>query len=451
MTDQLLHEKGFLKHLAALAVPLTLQNLLYVSVNAVNSLMFGRFGETEMSGFSQAAQVFYIFTILTYGFAGTCKILVAQYWGKQDRDSIRRIVAYSLKLGMVFGVVFGVIFLFIPGVPMRIFSADPEVVELGCKYLRVTFLTALLYAFSNTLYNAFSGVERTSVYLYGNVTCYSINLLVNYLLIFGVFGLPKLGIVGAGIGALAGRVAEALLLGVLFFRSKEFQFKPEHFSLGVKGLFRKDYFQVFKPIMAHEVIYSVGISMGQIIMGQISTIAVSAYNICYVLASIMNAVNTGFAGACQTVCGKIMGSGELDKAKKAARSMLLYTGVLGFALAVLMVLGGDFFISLYNISSETLTYARQLLPIMSLFVFFSGFEFVALVNIPRSGGDAATGFYTDCVTMWMIAIPLAWLAALVWQLSPVAVIALLKLDMPLKATVGVLCVLRMRWVKNLTR
>lgn len=451
MKDKFLREKGFLGYTSSLAIPLMLQSLLYVGVNAINNIMFGRFGEVVMSGFSQAAQVFHVFTILTYGFAGTCKVLVAQYWGKQDRDTIRSIVAYSMKMATLFGLVFSLMFLFVPQVPMRIFSADPEVITYGCQYLRTISITTILYALSNIMYNSFSGVERTSVYLWGNITCYSINLVVNYVLIFGAFGLPQMGIVGAGIGALVGRIAEFILLATLFFRSPEFQFKMSHFKLTVKGMLRRDYYGVFKPIMAHEVIYSIGISMGQIIMGQISTIAVSAYNICYVLSSIMNAANSGLAGACQTICGKIMGSGELDRAKKAARTMLVYSVVLGGILAALMLLTGNLFISLYNVSAETVGYAKALMPVMAMFVFFSGLEYVALVNIPRAGGDAATGFWTDVVTMWMIAIPLAWLAAMKWGLSPVMVILLLKIDMPLKASVGVIAVLRMKWVKNLTR
>ena len=178
--EYFLHEKGFVKYLTGLSLPILFQNLLYVATSAINNLMFGYFGEVEMSGYSQAVQVFFIFTVLTYGFAATCKIMVSQFWGRNNKESIRTIMGYTLRMAACFSAVFTLLFLLVPTVPMKLFSSDPAVVELGCKYLRVVSLTAILYGMSNCLYNGFGGVERTDMYLYGNVLCYGLNLAINY-------------------------------------------------------------------------------------------------------------------------------------------------------------------------------------------------------------------------------------------------------------------------------
>ncbi len=403
-----------------------------------------------MSGYSQAAQVFFIFTVLTYGFAATCKIMVSQFWGRNNKENIRTIMGYTLRMAACFSAVFTLLFLLVPTVPMKLFSSDPAVVELGCKYLRVVSLTAILYGMSNCLYNGFGGVERTDMYLYGNVLCYGLNLAFNYVLIFGKLGFPRLGIIGAGIGSLVGRIAEFLYLFITFLRSPEFEFRLSDLTRTIRGTLKRDYYHAFKGMMGHEIIYSVGISMGQIIMGHISTIAVAAYNICYVLFSLVATLSTAFSTACQTAIGKIMGSGELDRARRASRTMLLLTLWVGVISAILMVVFGDLFISLYNVSADTVAYAKGIMPIMAVTAFFTAFEYTALVNIPRAGGDGFTGFIADCITMWCIAIPLAWFAAFKWGLSPVYVIALIKCDMPLKSAIGVIAVLRGKWIKDLT-
>ncbi len=443
---------NLLRWTLSLMLPIMMQQLLLVVVNTVDSLMMGTLGEVAMTTVSQSAQIFYIYTVMSNGIAGTCVILVAQYWGKRDGESIKTIVAFSLKMVLLIGGAALILLQAFPGAVFRIFSSDPEVIALGVKYIRITSFMCPLYGITNVLYSTFKGVERTKLVLWGNVVCYSLTMMFNYCLVFGKFGLPKLGYLGAAVGALAARVIEAVFVLVCFLKMRDVGFKPVDLKRS-NAMLNRDFFRVMAPIIGHEITWSIGISMSQITMGQLSTEATAAFNIAYVFNALISAPVYGLGGASMTICGKLIGEQDIEGTKRVSRKLLLvYSTVLGAVGCVVMLFGKNLFVSLYpNISATTAEYARLLIPIMAVVSLFQAWEVVGMVSILRAGGDGKTGFLTDVVVMWMIAIPLGLLAAYQWNLSPVLVILLFKIDMPLKAIVGIVRVLRMKWIHNLTR
>ncbi|MEG1017000.1 MAG: MATE family efflux transporter, partial [Oscillospiraceae bacterium] len=318
----------------------------------------------------------------------------------------------------------------------------------GRQYLSIASYSYILYGVTNVLYGVFKGTEKVKYVFWGNAVCYTLNIALNYVFIFGKFGVPALGVRGAALGTLIARCVEFIFVICMF--SKKIDFK-------LRDIFRKntllllDFLRVMRPIMGHELIWGIGTSMSQVVMGQISPMATTAYNITYMLYQLFASIFSGLGGAAQTIIGKTIGSGDTERVKKSARTLLIYATILGvFSMCSVLLLKTPF-ISLYNVSAETAQYAEKIMPIMAVALFFMAWEVVGLVNILRGGGDGKTGFFTDVVVMWMIAIPLGLLAAFRWNLSPVLIILFIKIDMPLKATVGLVRVLKMKWIKNLTR
>ncbi|MEA4912768.1 MAG: MATE family efflux transporter [Oscillospiraceae bacterium] len=446
----LCRDRAFYRRARTLAFPLAVQQLLLVGVNALNTLMMGRFGETEMAAVSQASQLYYIFTIIAYGMVSPVGVLVAQYWGKKDAETTRTLFGISFRIGVIFGAACTLLVVCFPSAVMRIMTSDPAVRAIGTKYLLIIAASMIPFCISDEIYSFVRAIGRVRLVFWGNLICYSINIGLNYLLIFGKAGLPALGALGPAVGTLVARIAEMVFLLVcLFARSDELPLKPEILRRFDRALYR-DYVRVMKPILGHELIWSFGTSASQIVMGQISTGAVAAYNIVYTLNQLMCAVLTGYSGAAQILIGNTIGAGDIPRAKREARSLLLVATGIGIAGMALVLLLGTPFIRLFSITDETRAYAQRLIPIMAAVTFFNAWEIIGLVGILRAGGDAKTGFWTDVVTMWMIAIPLGLLAAFRWQLSPVLVILLIKCDMPMKSIVGAVRVLRMHWINDLT-
>ena len=445
-----LRDSEFRKWIWRLMVPLALQQLLLTGVNIVNSLMFGRFGELEIAASTQATNIVSIFITACYAFSGTGRILASQYWGKRDPRSIRTVIGISLRYTLIETSLFAFLFLTVPKTIMGFFSSDPEVVALGAVYLRIVAVGLYFYSISNLIYQTESALEKPQYTLVGSLISYPCNILVNYILIFGKLGFRPMGLAGAAIGYLTGRAIDFIFTVSIFARDKRIGFRPRDIFERNK-LLSKDYFNVLKPIFAHEVTWGVANSMGAIITGQLSTIAVTAYNICYMYDTLVVALVHGMGGAAGAIIGKILGSDDIDGAKRASRTLLTYAGLLGGILAVFLLLTGRVFIGFYNISSETVALARTLMYIFSVNVFCQAFEIVGLIGILRAGGSGHVGFWTDIAFMWGVAIPLGWLSAFMWKLSPILVVILNRVDMPIKATVGIITILRMKWLKNLTR
>ena len=440
-----IQDLDFAKRVFRLALPGIIQALLNVSVNALNNLLAGHYyGEIEISALSQTASVFAIYEVITYGFASSCGILVAQYWGKKDRDKIEKIISIAIKLEVLLGLVFtAVMFLFSHSV-MSIMTKDISVLQLGANYLKISSPVFLLYGVCNALYSSFSSLEMVNYVFWGNSICSLSNLALSYILI------PKYGVIGAAVSALISRFVSFIFALIVLFKNKKISYEA-NYLLSKDQLLTNDFLRVSYPVMGHELIWSVGNNMPQILMGRISTIATSAYSIAISLCQLLSIVQSGLGNAALTVVGQNIGTGEKERAKKSANTFVLYTLIASIVSTLLLIIVHPLYLSFYDVSPAVIENAKMMMKVLMIQTFFTGFDSVILVAVLRAGGMGKVGFYTDIVVMWMIAIPLGWLAVLKWDLIPPVVALLVKLDMPLKSLVGLYVVLKTNWIHNLTR
>lgn len=440
-----LRDSDFAKWVFRLAVPSTIQALLNVSVNALNNLLAGHyFGEVEISSISQTASVFAIYEVITYGFASSCGILVAQYWGKRDKSKIENIISIAIKLEILLGLAFSAVMFLFPSQIMSVMTKDSEVIRLGAEYLRISAPVYFLYGICNALYSSFSSLEMVTYVFWGNSLCSLSNLALSYIFI------PKYGVIGAAIAALISRIVSFLFALYILFRNSKIDYSPSDILSKDRELL-VDFLRVAYPVMGHELIWSVGNNMPQILMGRISTVATSSYSIAINFCQLLTIFQSGLGSAALTVVGQNIGNGELNKAKKSANTFVLYTLFASIASTLALCLFHPLYLKFYDVSPEVLANAKMMMRVLMIQTFFSGFDSVVLVNTLRAGGMGKVGFYTDIVVMWLIAIPLGWLAVLKWHLIPPVVALLVKLDMPLKSVVGLYVVLKTNWIRNLTR
>ena len=440
-----LHDTDFAKWVLRLTIPGTIQALLNVSVNALNNLLAGHyFGEIEIASVSQTASVFAIYEVITYGFASSCGILVAQYWGKRDKQKIENIISIAIKLEVLLGLIFSAVMFFFPSQIMSLMTKDAEVLALGAEYLRTSSPVYFLYGICNALYSSFSSLEMVSYVFWGNSVCSLSNLALSYFLI------PRYGVIGAAVAALISRIISFCFAVYVLLRNSKIDYEPSSLFSNEHDLLN-DFLRVAYPVMGHELIWSVGNNMPQIIMGRISTVATSSYSIAISFCQLLTIIQSGLGSAALTVVGQNIGNGDLQKAKKSANTFVLYTLFASIASTLALWLFHPLYLSFYDVSPAVLENAELMMRVLMIQTFFSGFDSVVLVNTLRAGGMGKVGFYTDIVVMWMIAIPLGWLGALKWNLAPHIVALLVKLDMPLKSLVGLYVVLKTDWIRNLTR
>ena len=216
-----MNRKDFYQKVIALVVPMALQNLINVGVSATDVVMLARIGEEVLSGCSLGGQVFFIFNLFLFGTASGVSVLTAQYWGKRDTDSIEKLLGIVMRLAVTVGLIFMLGSFFFPAQLMRIFTDEPEIIAEGVKYLQIVAFTYPMVALSMTYLNLIRSIEKVMISTVIYALSLVLNFAVNAVLIFGLFGAPRLGIVGAAIGTLCARALElVIMLWYAYFRNR---------------------------------------------------------------------------------------------------------------------------------------------------------------------------------------------------------------------------------------
>ena len=443
------NDKNFYYQLLRLTIPLFLQQLLRVSVDTLNSIMLGSIDQIQMSAMSQANQIFFIYYAVCSGLSIGCCVLVSQYWGKKDVDSISTIIAHGLRTAFVFGLVVSILVIVFSNNIMHLYSSDLMIVECGAKYLRKIALMFVACGLSVMIFGASRGVEQVRIVLFTNIISYSVNIILDYILIFGKLGFKPMGIDGVAVGTIVARYIELFICALFFFNHVEIPFSIGDLKKYDNKL-RKALFDVSFPIVAHEVVWSLGTSSGAMITGQLGKSAVAGYNVTSVLYDLFATIGNGFIPACGVVLGMSLGKGEIEKAKRQANSILLIAFIMGISIGIISYSVKNDFLKLYSLDNKAINYFRQFSNVLCFIWPFSCIEMVTMVAILRAGGDGKFGFYTDIVVMWLICIPLAWLCAFKFNVPAWIIVGIIKGIIVLEALAGFFRVFTYKWVRNLT-
>lgn len=443
------NDKNFYKHLLRLTIPLFFQQLLRISVDTVNSIMLGSIDQIQMSALSQANQIFFVYYAICNGIASGASVLLAQHWGKKDYNSISTIIAISIRIVTLFGLIVSILVGLFPQLFMRIYSSDPQIILIGSSHLRRVALMYTVCGISTLLLGASRALEQVRIILFTNIVSYGVNIFIDYILIFGKLGFSPMGIKGVAIGTIIARFVEFIICVTFFLRQPEIPFVLKDLKLKDDEL-RNKLIKVSTPIVAHEIVWSLGTSSGAMITGQLGKSAVAGYNVTQVLYELFASLGNGYLSAAAVVLGMSLGKGETLEAKKQANSIMAIAISIGLTLSMLTLLVKNPFLKLYALDIEALNYARQFISIIAFIWPFSLMEMVTMVSILRSGGDGKVGFYTDIVVMWLICIPLASYFAFKINAQPMVIVAIIKGIIVLEAIVGTYRVFQYKWVKDLT-
>ena len=208
----MLRDTGFLKKTVMIALPVAMQGMLNTVVNLVDNLMIGSLGATAIASVGLANKVFFVFTLLVFGVNSGSGILAAQYWGNKDVKNIRRVLGVALSLALTAAVIFMVPACLKPELMMRIFTTSQASIHMGAAYLAVAAFSYPCTALTNTYVAMLRAVNRVKEPVIISCVAILVNICFNYILIFGKFGAPAMGVVGAAVATLIARVVEVISL-----------------------------------------------------------------------------------------------------------------------------------------------------------------------------------------------------------------------------------------------
>ena len=258
MSSLFINDKQFYKNVAKIGIPIALQVLITTGVNMMDTIMVGKVGETELSAVSLANQFITIFQIFCMGIGMGASVLVARYYGMQDKKSLRNTVTIMLRLVLAMSVLFCVTTLLIPKQIMQIYTVDSNIITLGIEYLRYSVVTYFLLGLSLTCTIVLRNVGQVHIPLFTSIAAFFINVGANYVFIFGKFGAPRMEVAGAAIGTLIARIFEFVVIcGYLVFKDKEIGYKVKNLFEPVGNLWR-EYIRISIPVLISDGILALG-------------------------------------------------------------------------------------------------------------------------------------------------------------------------------------------------
>ncbi len=443
-------DRSFYKTLIALAVPISLQNLITFAVGFADNLMIGRLGDNAISGVYVGNQMQAVVQMFIAGIEGAILILAAQYWGKKDAASIRKVVSVGVKFAFGVGLLVTLAAVLFPSAIIGLFTSEPGVIAEGGVYLRIVGFTYLFFSIAQVMIASMRSVETAKIGLYISIMALVVNVSLNYILIFGKLGLPALGVKGAAIATLISRVLEMLVSVVYVFSvDKKLRFRFADLLRTDRALL-KDFLRYGLPVIGGQVVWAINNLANPKIMGFYSAGVLAAVSITGMLHSLVYVWMTGLSSAVGIITGKTVGAGQYEKMKEYARTVqVIFLGV-GLISGAVVLLFREGFIGLYNATPEAMAYSRQFINVISVTIVGTCYQAACLFGLVKSGGDISFVFKNDTIFVFLVLIPSAlvsyWLGAPAW-----VVFAALKCDQILKCIVAVVKINRFNWMKNLTR
>ena len=447
----LTRDKSFYKSFFSLYWVLVLQNVIVLSVNLADNIMLGGYSEAALSGVAAVNQLQFILQQVTAGVGDGLVVLASQYWGQKRTGPIRRLSAVALAAGLGFGALLFLLTSLFPAGAVGLFTPDAAIVAEGVSYLAIIRFTYPIFALTTVLLASLRSVETVKIAFWVSVSTLFVNCGINYVLIYGHFGAPRMGAAGAAVGTLVARAVE-LIIVILYMalREKKLHFSFRDFLSFDKG-FAADYWRVSLPIILVALMWGLSTSMQTVILGHMTASAIAANSVASTLFMILKVRAAGASAAAAIVIGKTVGEGRLERVKEYSRTLQLLFLLIGVVMAVGLLLLKGPVLSLYRLSEQTKEMADDFLVILSLTAVGTAYQFPALCGIIRGGGDTRFVMINDLVSVWGIVLPLSFLAAFVFHWPPTAVVFCLNCDQIFKCGVAAVKVNRFKWVKRLTR
>ncbi|MBO1264703.1 MATE family efflux transporter [Proteiniclasticum sp. SCR006] len=397
---------SFYKKMLYFALPVTLQLLITSGLNMVDSLMVGGLGVTAIAAVGIANKYSQFLIITLAGFVSGASIFSAQYFGRKDKDGVKRTLDLVFIYVTLFSLFFGAVTLFFTKEILGIFSSDPVVIDSAVSYVRIIAFTYLLTGWSmlfGVILKTMGIVHKPTAY---SITALIVNTFFNWVLIYGALGFPELGIKGAAFATLLARLIQTLLLLQLLFKEKLVGRKT--YGTQKNYGFTRRYFALTLPSIFNHLTWTLGDITFFYIFTQVGTNETAAVALVDPLVFIFVCVYTGISDASSVMIGHELGKKSFEKAKEYAGKFLLLTLKLSALTASLILLFSPRLLTLYNITPEVEELARTLLFIFAGLSAFKHQNYVNNVGILRVGGDTTYVLWLDTLTVWAFSIPITF-------------------------------------------
>jgi len=447
----LFSDKDFYSKLVTLAIPVTIQNLIASSLGMVDTVMVGALGNEPMAAVGVSNQFGLIVFLMYAAIHSGASIFIAQFWGKKDYENIGKVVNIGIVLGIVVSFLFSIVGILFSRQIVSIFNTNPIVIEQGAAFLKIFSMSFVFGSVSLGLSVALRSIGKSVMPMVISGIALGLNTLLNYILIFGVFGFPALGVRGSAIATLTSRIIEMIIFLVVVSRSYDIlRIRISILRQVTADLFKK-VVSTMVPVILNELCWSVGFAVYSVAYGRISTEAFDAVQISNTVGNLFLVVGFGMASASAVMIGHVVGAGEENKAKEYAGRFVILCALGGVIIGAFMYISAPVVAGFFKVTEDVIETAIVILTLNAIIFPIRLVNIVSIVGILRGGGDAKYAFIAEGITMWLIGVPLAFIGAFVLKLEVQWVVLIVMAEDIVKVTCAVVRLKSGRWIKNVVR
>ena len=445
-------DKDFYKAFFTMTFTLAFQNLIVYGVNLADSVMMGAYSETALSGVGICNNIQFLLMMAVTGTANGMTVIASQYWGKNDKKNIKSVSAVCIWVSIAFAIALTLACAFAPETVIHLFTDKEAVIAQAVEYLDIIKYTYLIYALTTALLAILRSVETVKIGFYVSLSSFAINILLNYALIYGKFGLPEMGVRGAAVATLVSRAIElAVVVVYTLALDKKLKFRIAELLKTEKQMF-KDFFKTGSPLMLSSLSWGIAMSVQGAIIGRLVESAIAANSIASTIFQIATVITYASGSVACVLIGKTIGeNGSLELIKRRSKNLQLIFLAIGVASSAILLICKGLIIDFYNATPETYAITNQFIWVLSVTIIGTSYEAPALCGIVSGGGETAFVLKNDFIFMWLIVLPLSALSAFVFHFPVWVTFACLKADQVLKCIVAYVKVNRYNWIKTVTR
>ena len=448
---------GFYKQVVLLAMPIVLQNLITSALGMADTFMVGMLGEVPMAAVTLANIPLFAVQMFIFGVQSGSSVLVSQYWGKQEMESINRVLGVALWVVLLVSSLFAAILLVCPVEFLSLFGNEPEVIEMAAQYGSIAGMSYVCNAFTLMYVAAYLILERPQLGLYILVASMTVNTFLNWVFIFGKLGAPAMGVRGAAVATLTARLLEVTIVVLHMMKNRFFRVHL-HLLLRPGMDMTRRFLKYGGLVVCNETMWGMGTSVFPTIMGHManSTEILAAYTIAGNMEKITMVVSFGLASTASIIIGREIGAGRPDKVLDVGKALNTLACAGGVVLGVLLLAFVQFaapawVYPLFKLSPGSAGVASMMMVMMALAMPLKDFNSVNITGVLRGGGDVKAATLVDIGPLWGVAIPFAALCGLVLKTSVFWVYLAFPLEQAVKFFAGIHRLRSGRWVRDLTR
>ena len=444
-------DRAFYKALFPMLVSVAMQNIIAYSVNMADNIMLGIYCQNALSGAAIVNQIFFMVQQFAISVGNALVALAAQYWGQRRTGPIRTLTGTALKLGIIVGIILVALCQIIPVPILKIFTTDPGIIAQARMYLIPVSWSFLLFIITQTLMAVLRAVETVRISFYVSIVSLVVNVIINYLLIFGNFGCLQMGIVGAAVGTLIARIVELVIVIIYLLRrdKKLGLFTSE--LLKRDALLSRDFRKVYIPIMCASVLWGVSVPMQTAILGHLSANAIAANSVATTFYQYLKVIVVAMSSTSAVMIGTAIGRGDMARIKSDARTLSCIDVLIGLILGAALVILRNPLLSLYDLNADAIKMASNLIAIMGVIMVGMSYQMPVSFGLIQGGGDGAFTMKMNLISTWCIVMPLSFAAAFWWKLPVEWVVVVIQSDQIFKCLPTFIHFRKYKWMKKLTR